>query len=133
MQPGQQYTTQNLDYGTQTTGQGGQDDMTPDGCAFTVTGWREQNGTLFLKMVDKWDILANKGKYGPQSELWTPFLQHEFDYDPSQYELTGEFWVPMSEVSSLFYSFEVCRITSWDSLSIKGQFIRRTKKDNYGG
>ena len=39
--------------------------MTPDGCAFTVTGWREQNGTLFLKMVDKWDILANKGKYGP--------------------------------------------------------------------
>ena len=62
---GQQYTTQNLEYGTQTTGQGAQDDMTPDGCAFTVTGWREQNGTLFLKMVDKWDILANKGKYGP--------------------------------------------------------------------
>ena len=45
----------------------------------------------------------------------------------------GEFWVPISEVSTLFYSFEVCRITSWDSLSIKGQFIRRTKKDNFGG
>ena len=46
--------------------------------------------------------------------------------------MTGEFWVPMSEVSGLFYSFDVCRITSWDSLSIKGQFIRRTKKDNVG-
>ena len=64
-------------------------------------------------------------------------MQHEFDYDPVQAELnTGEFWITMSDMTELFYSIDVCRITSWDSLSIKGQFIRRTKKDyasNAGG
>lgn len=59
-------------------------------------------------------------------------MQHEFDYDPVQAELnTGEFWFTMSEMPELFYSLDVCRITSWDSLSIKGQFIRRTKKDHF--
>ena len=87
---------------------------------------------MFLRCVDKWDVLPNKGKYGPQSALWTHFMQHEFDYDPVQADLnTGEFWFTMSEMPELFYSLDVCRITSWDSLSIKGQFIRRTKKDHF--
>ena len=80
-------------------------------------------------MVDKWELLPNKGKYGPQSSLWTPYLQHEFDYDPVQAEISGEFWITMEELTQKFYSIDVCRITSWDYLSIKGQFIRRTKKD----
>ena len=57
-------------------------------------------------------------------------MMHEFDYDPIQAELnTGEFWITLAEMPEIFYSLDVCRITSWDSLSIKGQFIRRTKKD----
>ena len=35
----------------------------------------------------------------------------------------------MHELTEIFYSLDVCRVTSWDSLSIKGQFIRRTKKE----
>lgn len=93
---------------------------TPKGCSFSILGWKEQHGRFFVKMVDRWDILPNKGKYGPMSNLWTPFLQHEFDYDPQTYEVTGEFWVPLVEISEIFSSIEVVRITSWDSLSIKG-------------
>ena len=79
-------------------------------------------------MRDKWDAIGNKGQHGPLTEVWTPFLQHEFDYNPLSYETTGEFWITMQELTEFFGSVDVCRVASWDSLSIKGQFIRRQKK-----
>lgn len=81
----QQYTTQTHEYGSHTHNSNTSimlEDTPPKGCGFAITGWHEQNGIFFLKMVDKWDLLPSKGKYGPQSALWTPYLQHEFDYDP---------------------------------------------------
>lgn len=83
-----------------------------------------------MKLIDRWDNLSYKGKFGPQSPVWTPFLQHEFDYNPEQFQTTGEFWITLDELSTLFYSLDVCRIASWDSLSIKGQFIRRHTKEH---
>ena len=105
-----------------TQGNANKDDSVypPRGTSFAITGMRRQNGTLFVKCVDRWDILSFKGQYSPQSNLWTPFLQHEFDYNPDQHEIHGEFWITLDELSSLFYSIDVCRIASWDSISIKG-------------
>ena len=36
----------------------------------------------------------------------------------------------MDELTELFASIDVCRIASWDQLSIKGMFIRRAKKED---
>ena len=102
----------------------------PKGSAFAIIGVKKRDGTLFVKMSDKWDILASKGSHAPNSHLWTPYLQHEFEYDPAQSVQTGEFWITMQDLSRLFHSVQVCRIASWDSISIKGQFIRRQKKQD---
>ncbi len=97
-----------------------EDIQPPKGTSYAITGLKRQNGTLYVKCVDRWDVIPYKGKYTPHANLWTPFLQHEFDYNPAHYEINGEFWITLDELSSLFYSLDVFRIASWDSISIKG-------------
>jgi len=75
------YTTQTQDFGQTLQTEG--ETPPPKGCSFSILGWKEQHGRFFVKLYDKSDLLINKGKYAPTSILWTPFLQHEFDYDPS--------------------------------------------------
>jgi len=62
------------------------DGEAPKGSAFAIIGTKRRDGTLFVKMSDKWDMLTSKGQYAPASPAWTAFLQHEFEYDPSLYE-----------------------------------------------
>lgn len=92
------------------------------GHAYSVIAAKEFKGIKLLNIRNPWGNFEWDGDWSDNSALWTEEFIKEFN--PIFDEADGSFWMSFKDFTDLFDSLDVCRVTSWNELRIRGRFIR---------
>jgi hypothetical protein len=75
-----------------------------------------------LQIRNPWGGFEWDGDWSDNSPLWTEDMIKAFN--PVFDEADGTFWMSFEDFTKQFESLDVCRVTSWDELRLRGRFIR---------
>jgi hypothetical protein len=75
-----------------------------------------------LNIRNPWGAFEWDGDWCDNSPLWTEELIKAFGatFD----EADGAFWMSFEDFTKQFESLDVCRVSTWDELRLRGRFIR---------
>ena len=73
-------------------------------------------------MRNPWGQFEWDGAWSDRSNLWTQEMVQAFA--PVLDEDDGTFWMSFEDFTTNFDSLDICRVTNWDELRVRGRFIR---------
>lgn len=92
------------------------------GHAYSIISAIEHNGIKLLNIRNPWGNFEWDGDWSDKSPLWTEDMIKLFN--PILDENDGSFWMSYKDFTSLFDSLDVCKVSNWDELRLRGRFIR---------
>lgn len=83
-----------------------------------------------LNIRNPWGRYEWDGDYCDDSELWTDELLEEFKpvFDAND----GSFWMCLEDFFMRFSSVNICQVSNWEELRLKGKFIAAKDKNEDG-
>lgn len=82
----------------------------------------EAANTKLLKIRNPWGQFEWDGDWSDKSDKWTKEMIKAFN--PVLDDDDGTFWMSFDDFVANFDSLDVCRVSNWDELRIRGRFIR---------
>lgn len=73
-------------------------------------------------MRNPWGQFEWDGAWSDRSPLWTEEMKEAFT--PVLDEDDGTFWMSFEDFVSNFDSLDLCRVSNWEELRVRGRFIR---------
>lgn len=116
--PGEDTMTENKENGGAAKEKGG---LVP-GHAYSVISAMEFKNVKLLKIRNPWGQFEWDGDWSDHSACWTEEMKQAFN--PVLDEDDGTFWMSFKDFVSNFESLDVCRVSTWDELRLRGRFIR---------
>ena len=91
------------------------------GHAYTIIGAKEALGARLLLIRNPWGQFEWDGDWGDESPLWTDEMVKAFDakFDAKD----GTFWMCFDDFIKHFRSVNICRVSRWNEIRIKGKFV----------
>jgi hypothetical protein len=94
------------------------------GHAYSVISAIEKKGIKLLNIRNPWGQFEWDGDWSDKCPKWTPELIKEFNAVLDDKD--GTFWMSFDDFTAKFDSLDVCRVSTWDELRVRGRFIRYT-------
>jgi hypothetical protein len=94
------------------------------GHAYSVISAVEKKGIRLLNIRNPWGQFEWDGDWSDNSDKWTEEMKIAFN--PVLEDTDGTFWMSFEDFTSRFDSLDVCRVSNWDELRVRGRFIRYT-------
>mmetsp|Transcript_3680 Transcript_3680/g.3608 ORF Transcript_3680/g.3608 Transcript_3680/m.3608 type:complete len:416 (-) Transcript_3680:276-1523(-) len=92
------------------------------GHAYSIISAFEKVGQKLLMLRNPWGKFEWDGDWSDKSNKWTSEMIQAFN--PVLDEEDGTFWMCFDDFVSNFDSLDVCRVSAWDELRLRGRFIR---------
>lgn len=92
------------------------------GHAYSIISAIEAANTKLLMIRNPWGQFEWDGDWSDKSDKWTEEMIRAFN--PVLDGDDGTFWMSFDDFCSHFDSLDVCRVSNWDELRIRGRFIR---------
>jgi len=92
------------------------------GHAYSVIQAIETNGHQLLNLRNPWGSFEWAGDWSDASALWTEEML--LAVKPCLDGEDGSFWMNLQDFLAKFESIDVCRVSNWDELRLRGRFIR---------
>lgn len=92
------------------------------GHAYSIIQAHDYNKHKLLNIRNPWGQFEWDGDWCDSSPLWTPEIKKALNVVLDEND--GSFWMNFQDFVKFFDSFEVCKISNWDELRLRGRFIR---------
>ena len=121
--------TPGYDSATEGGGPGNASGLVP-GHAYSIIQAKEGLGVKLLNIRNPWGRYEWDGDYSDNSDKWTDEMIDEFKpvFDVND----GSFWMCLEDFIMRFSSVNICQVSNWEEIRLKGKFIRAKEKREDG-